>query len=268
MSRRAHRDQTHASDEDLLLLSAGELVDARASRVADHVRTCAACRARQAGLDLAVGGFAKARRSTLNQRVPPPGLAKARLAGGMANPGQRRRVPHGMRLGLSLAAAIAVILLAAGGVPEGLMEGNRHDGSFGLAAIAPDPGLTPGLTNSADRRDLCSAGADLSTAPIHRPVALRIFRSHGISDPPPMEYELDYLIPPELGGAAGIQNLWPQPYGGSPWNARAKDALEDRLVHMMCTGEVPLATAQAEIAGDWVAAYKKYFGTQEPLVEP
>ena len=44
-----------------------------------------------------------------------------------------------------------------------------------------------------------------------------------------------------------------------------KDALEDRLPGMVCGGEISLETAQQELAGDWIAAYKKYFGTEEPM---
>jgi len=38
-----------------------------------------------------------------------------------------------------------------------------------------------------------------------------------------------------------------------------KDALEDRLHTMVCSGQLDLATAQRELSRDWVAAYKKYF---------
>ncbi len=34
---------------------------------------------------------------------------------------------------------------------------------------------------------------------------------------------------------------------------------------MVCAGEVDLATAQRDIATDWIAAYKKYFHTDRPL---
>jgi len=41
-----------------------------------------------------------------------------------------------------------------------------------------------------------------------------------------------------------------------------KDALEDRLRNMVCSGQIDLATAQREISRDWVAAYKKYFNSR------
>jgi hypothetical protein len=34
---------------------------------------------------------------------------------------------------------------------------------------------------------------------------------------------------------------------------------------MVCAGTVELSTAQKDIAGDWIAAYKKYFHTDKPL---
>src|SRR5205823_4516238 len=50
-----------------------------------------------------------------------------------------------------------------------------------------------------------------------------------------------------------------------PWNARVKDQIENRLHDLVCSGELDLATAQREIASDWIAAYKKYFHTDVPL---
>jgi hypothetical protein len=82
-----------------------------------------------------------------------------------------------------------------------------------------------------------------------------------------MDYELDYLITPSLGGADNIQNLWPQPYSAR-WNARAKDQLENHLHELVCQGQIQLATAQNEIASNWIAAYKRYFNTDKPLLSP
>jgi hypothetical protein len=36
---------------------------------------------------------------------------------------------------------------------------------------------------------------------------------------------------------------------------------------MVCQGAVDLTAAQQEIAGNWIAAYKKYFHTDQPLAE-
>lgn len=99
------------------------------------------------------------------------------------------------------------------------------------------------------------------------PVALQraVFQEYGISGADPRAYEVDYLITPGLGGADDIHNLWPHSYSSTIWNARVKDALESRLRDMVCDGSLDLSAAQREIAENWIAAYKKYFHTEEPL---
>jgi len=45
-----------------------------------------------------------------------------------------------------------------------------------------------------------------------------------------------------------------------------KDELEGLLPTLVCRGAVDLATAQREIAANWIAAYKKYFHTDRPVI--
>ena len=82
---------------------------------------------------------------------------------------------------------------------------------------------------------------------------------------PEQEYELDYLITPELGGTSDPHNLWPERYASGPWNARVKDDLERLLPQLVCQGSVDLTTAQRAIADNWIAAYKRYLRTDRPL---
>ena len=76
--------------------------------------------------------------------------------------------------------------------------------------------------------------------------------SHGRGD-----YEIDHLIPLELGGSNSVKNLWPESYRTSRWNARVKDRLEDKLHELVCNGQLDLKTAQQVIAANWIEAYKK-----------
>ena len=128
----------------------------------------------------------------------------------------------------------------------------------------PEPSLTPGVAVAVNPEQVCR-----STRPKNRivPVSLqrRVFEEYGIAGAEPRAYEVDYLITPALGGADDIRNLWPQSYSSAVWNARVKDALEDRLHDMVCEGQLDLATAQQDISSDWIAAYKKYFHTDRPL---
>jgi hypothetical protein len=76
-------------------------------------------------------------------------------------------------------------------------------------------------------------------------------------------YELDHLIPLELGGAPNdTGNLWPEvDYAGVPsqtYYRNPKDRLERVLNRRVCAGRMSLARARAMIATDWIAAYRRY----------
>jgi hypothetical protein len=69
---------------------------------------------------------------------------------------------------------------------------------------------------------------------------------------------MDHLIPLSLGGADAAPNLWPESRDTQPWNAEVKDRLEWRLLHLVCSGQVPAAEAQRAFAKDWIAVYQRY----------
>jgi hypothetical protein len=96
-------------------------------------------------------------------------------------------------------------------------------------------------------------------------VKRQVYAEYGITSHPRGTYEIDHLISLELGGSNAIKNLWPESYKTSPWNAHVKDALENELHRQVCAGQLDLKTAQHDIATDWIAAYKRYFHTDQPL---
>ncbi len=49
-----------------------------------------------------------------------------------------------------------------------------------------------------------------------------------------MIYELDHLVPLDLGGVTATHSLKPQPYRRPASNVSDKDALEDRLMQLIC----------------------------------
>lgn len=71
-------------------------------------------------------------------------------------------------------------------------------------------------------------------------------------------YEEDHLISLQLGGhPTDPKNLWPQVWDGT-WGAHKKDQVETRLKVLVCSGKLPLAQAQHDIATNWIAAFQKY----------
>ena len=133
----------------------------------------------------------------------------------------------------------------------------------------PDPTCTPGatdphVTQTALDTTICRSGGYTST--VRPPVsvtstekrsALRAYNDTA----PTNTYELDHLVPLELGGSPNSpHNLWPQP-GASP---NPKDKLETALHNLVCTHHMTLIDAQTAIATDWVTSYRQVLGTAPP----
>jgi hypothetical protein len=257
----------HLSDQELLLFADGELSPRYAARLRKHLTECWACRARATELEGAIADFVHLHRSTVAARVPRDGglrsSLKAQLA--VAAAGRSPRLWSLPKIFLRPAAyACAALLIVAAGL--WMMRSDSLDRWGSVQAIAlPNRLLTPGYTRPVKVSDLC--GARHWDAPAARDASMKrkVFGEYGLPVSISNSYELDYLITPELGGADDVRNLWPEPYASTEWNAHVKDELESRLHTMVCDGQVDLATAQKDIATNWIAAYKRYFHTESPL---
>ena len=272
METEARRDSSvHPSDQELLLLADGELPSSRGAQVREHLAACWTCRARSAEIESVIADFVRVHHGALDPKLPPAAgsraLLKARLAEAAAG------APQPAHLGWfesffwrrsALAFAI-LVAIAIGAIFH--YRGSRDVATLRpqfAAAPVPNRDLTPGAARPVSRAEICAAGyRDMNrTVPIS--VRQAVFQKYGMANARPGDFEVDYLITPELGGSDDIRNLWPEPYA-SDWDAHTKDELEDRLHQMVCEGKIDLPTAQREIAGDWISAYKKYFHTDRPL---
>ncbi|MCY4507228.1 MAG: hypothetical protein OXG35_09745, partial [Acidobacteria bacterium] len=179
------------------------------------------------------------------------------------------------------AVAVAAVLVVLSwpnargpGAPDGPgVPGQPPAGTPGPTADAapassgldrPRQDLTPGSVLPVGVDEICAGGVTGVPA-VAAPVPRQVFEAYGVDYGRAAEYELDFLITPELGGAADPRNLWPQPYRAGVWNAYVKDELERELQDLVCQGTLDLATAQRELANDWIAAYKRRFDTDRPL---
>ena len=242
----------HISDAELLQGLDGELTAGRAAVVGKHVRNCYPCLARQCELQDGLADFLQARSALLDEQVPPIDGPAAKFAARMRTMPPVTQSPRSW--------ALPAIALAAAMTLAGFwwMANNAE------RPMKPNARLTPGKTLALSREQVCAVPADDDQRMVPATLAGQVFSSYGIR-PTPRSYEVDYLIAPALGGATDVRNLWPQPYAGGVWNARVKDALENQLRQLVCQGAVDLPTAQQEIATDWIATYRKYFQTDQPL---
>jgi len=86
------------------------------------------------------------------------------------------------------------------------------------------------------------------------------YRVHGFdeSDPDVGHFELDHLIPLEIGGSpADPANLWLEPYeppegaAAVGTGSQTKDKVENAARVAVCAGRVSLASAQQQMVADW-----------------
>jgi hypothetical protein len=257
------RDDLHPSDQELLLAADGELSRREAGRVQAHLSSCWHCRTRMHEIETAIAEFTHAYETADEPLSPidgPRALLKARL-GEVSNTSR-----DWSWLGFRSAIGALAVLLIAFGVLIGLQLRARQRAHADYVALAtPRISLTPGAIRIVTRDEVCSADAAESARVVPANLRRKVLEEYGMPQAKADLFEIDFLITPELGGAEDIRNLWPQPYEATLWNAHVKDALEDRLHEMVCSGEIDLATAQHDISTDWISAYKKYFHTDRPF---
>ena len=163
---------------------------------------------------------------------------------------------------LLLAWGMRRSLLVYGGlVLTGLTSLSTLAAGFNLAApLLPDPKLSPGDVLTSDPKLVCVSGYTKTVRNVPQALKEQVYREYGVTSRQPGEYEIDHIISLELGGSNSVRNLFPQSYQTQPLNAHVKDALENRLHSLACSGKITLTEAQTAISTNWTAAYLKYVG--------
>jgi hypothetical protein len=176
---------------------------------------------------------------------------------------------------IAVIVIIAVVTIAVVGIPQGnkmivpslparlpIQENSNQTMPYttmqtceAINDTLPDPKCTPGATDPAVTQDnidstICVSGYTKTVRPpvsVTEPIKIERMQAYGFTDSL-SNYELDHLIPLELGGAPDdMKNLWPEPHPSS----FTKDGLENYLHDQVCSGNMDLKTAQNEIATNW-----------------
>lgn len=161
-----------------------------------------------------------------------------------------------MRRQWLIVPAAALILTGCGKATSEPAPSGVAGASCQVRGLLPDPTCSPGLATTDAKSAICTSGY----ATKHRDVPLAewdsIFTEYGVTKHSAATYEIDHIIPLELGGSNDPKNLFPESAPGY----HAKDVLENTLHADVCDGSVSLAAAQHAIATDWTAAYRTYVG--------
>jgi|GEM_PF-469970 len=135
------------------------------------------------------------------------------------------------------------------------------------AVVLPNADVTPGDVFEVGVENICVAGYSSRVRSVSASTKNAVYAEYGIVTHTTGQYEVDHLIPLELGGSNDIKNLWPEPAEPRP-GFHEKDRLENKLHALVCAGTLDLGTAQHAIASDWYAAYVQYVVGGQPPPPP
>jgi hypothetical protein len=121
----------------------------------------------------------------------------------------------------------------------------------------PDSACTPGAVfSNATQQQICAYGYARSVRNVPLSEKDQAYAEYGINHHSPGQYEVDHLIPLELGGSNDIANLWPEAAYPKP-GFHEKDKVENYLHDQVCSGAISLKDAQTQIATNWLAVYNR-----------
>jgi hypothetical protein len=154
-------------------------------------------------------------------------------------------------------ATLAVTLSPAAAVAP--QKSTKHTGCK-LRGALPDPECTPGAVMAGITVDVVCHQSTRERRHVEPSVHREAFAEYGFTFPQPRgAFEVDHLIPLELGGDNTIENLWAQPASPRP-GFHEKDHVEDYLHRRVCSGVMTLEEAQRVIAADWLSVWRRMGG--------
>ena len=131
------------------------------------------------------------------------------------------------------------------------------------AGPLPDQQCTPGaILPTATVEQICTPCYSKSVRNVPTSVKNQVYAEYGITSHKFGEYEVDHLIPLEIGGSNDISNLFPEAANPRP-GFHEKDMVENYLHDQVCKGKIDLRVAQEQIAANWLDIYKQIPNPQQ-----
>ncbi len=116
----------------------------------------------------------------------------------------------------------------------------------------PDRRCTPGsVIVESSRSVVCVTGYSATVRSVSDATKERVYRAYGIASHSRETFEMDHLVPLELGGSNDESNLFPEAADPRP-GFHEKDVVENRLRRFVCVGGWRLAATQKAVAFRWL----------------
>jgi anti-sigma factor RsiW len=222
------RENSHPSDQELLLVADGELSARHTAQVRSHLTACWSCRARMAEIEEVIADFARVHQRTFDPMLPPIDGARERLRHRLADVAA---IPHtssrrSFRIGLPtrVAAYVGMAIFITAVVGNSLI----HYFAFrsqppALVAFEPEalpnPNLTPGATRQAAVSEVCVTAPEQVVTSVPPALRQEVLREYGIATAKPDDYEIADRAGPGWPGRhpqslAATQNVSPMEFTG------------------------------------------------------
>ncbi len=152
-------------------------------------------------------------------------------------------------------SALQTLLAPYEGKPVALPSATKTSDCVIMGPL-PDPACSSGaIFAEATVEQICTPGYSSSVRNVSVTLKKKIYAEYGLTYPQAKgAYEVDHIIPLELGGNNDRANLYPEAAEPAP-GFHEKDIVEDYLHQEVCAGRIELGAAQQQIANDWVAVY-------------
>ena len=166
-----------------------------------------------------------------------------------------------MIVGLAFAVAAVAAVADNGGRLVGTGHGTRQWVRIAASGCRrgrlPDRRCTPGATFNVGASQVCVSGYSQRVRHVPESEKRQVYAEYGIRSHSSGQYEVDHLIPLELGGSNNIRNLWTEAANPRP-GFHEKDRLENTLHRLACAGRLSLRKAQSLITNNWIAAFNAH----------
>jgi hypothetical protein len=169
-----------------------------------------------------ITGFVRAHHAEFAGQLPPAAGPRALLRARLGQLDSERRVKWWKRVlqfrfSLPRVAVVGLPLIALAIGILWFRHATQREWRSATAlfdtGVAPNRALTPGATRGVTISEVCSVPQEQVVGNVSDSLRQKVLQEYGIANARPKDYEIDYLIAPQLGGTEDIRNLWPEPSG-------------------------------------------------------